>query len=239
MSSRLGRRAVVTGAAGGIGRALATLLAARGYLLVLVDVDGSRVSALAAELGAESVTGDVSDPALFAEVAGTMPDPQLVCLNAGVVGETLGHPWDVPVPEWNRVFDVNLRGVLNGLAVFVPRMLASDGDRSLLITGSLAGLVTFPSGGAYAASKHALVAVAEQAALALAQSRVQVTLLCPALVRSGMSEVGIEPEVVAEEALDAVARHVFAVVPAEWRHAVRDRGDRLSDGWLPSPPIPS
>ena len=233
-----GRRTLVTGAASGIGKALATLLAARGHQLLLGDVDGHRVSVLAAELGAASVTGDVSDPGFFAEAAETMPDPHLVCLNAGVVGESLGHPWDVPAPEWNRVFEVNVRGVLNGLAEFVPRMLASGEDRSLLLTGSLAGLVTFPSGGAYAASKHALTAVAEQAALALAESRVRVTLLCPALVRTGMSDVGAEPEAIAGEALDAVARGVFAVVAQEWTQAVRDRGDRLSNGLPPSPPTP-
>jgi NAD(P)-dependent dehydrogenase (short-subunit alcohol dehydrogenase family) len=168
-----------------------------------------------------------------------MPDPHLVCLNAGIVGESLGNPWDVPSAEWERVFAVNVRGVLNGLATFVPRMLASGADRRLLITGSLAGLVTFPSGGAYAASKHALVAVAEQAALALAESRIGVTLLCPALVRTGMSKVGVEPEVVAHQALDAVARGTFAVLPAEWKDAVRVRADRLSNGSLPSLPSPS
>lgn len=232
------RRAVVTGAASGIGRALATLLAARGYFLLLVDVDGPGVTSLADELAADSVTGDVSDPGLFAEIVEKMPDPHLVCLNAGVVGESLGHPWEVPSPEWDRVFQVNVRGVLNGLAEFVPRLLASGEHRSLLITGSLAGLVTFASGGAYAASKHALAAVAEQAALALAESPVQVTLLCPALVRTRMSDVGVEPEAIAAEALDAVSRGEFAVVPAEWKRAVHERGDRLSRGLPPSPPTP-
>jgi NAD(P)-dependent dehydrogenase (short-subunit alcohol dehydrogenase family) len=239
MNSMRGRRAVVTGAASGIGRALATLLAARGQRLLLGDLDGPRVSALAAVLGAASVTGDVRDPGFFVEVAETMPDPHLVCLNAGVVGESLGHPWDVPAQEWIRVFEVNVRGVLNGLAEFVPRMLASGEDRSLLITGSLAGLVTFPSGGAYAASKHALTAVTEQTALALAGSRVRVTLLCPALVRTAMSDVGVEPEIIAGEALDAVARGVFAAVPQEWKQAVRDRGGRLSNGLPPSLPTAS
>jgi NAD(P)-dependent dehydrogenase (short-subunit alcohol dehydrogenase family) len=231
-------RAVVTGAASGIGRALAMLLAARGHQLVLVDVDAAALAELAADLGAVAVTGDVRDPDSFAAVAQKMPDPHLLCLNAGAVGESLGHPWEVPVLEWDRILGVNVRGVLNGLAEFVPRMLASGEDRSLLITASLAGLVTFPAGGAYAASKHALVAVAEHAALALAGSRVQVTVLCPALVRTGMSEIGVEPAAVAEQALAAVARGVFAVVPDEWRAAVRERGDRLSKGLPPSLPTP-
>ena len=74
--------------------------------------------------------------------------------------------------------------------------------------------------------------------MALAQSRVRVTLLCPALVRTGMSEVGAEPQVIADEALDAVSRGVFAVVPEEWKQAVRERGARLSQGLPPSAPTP-
>ena len=228
------RRAIVTGAASGIGRALATLLVARGAEVLLVDVDQERLTGLADELGTDWVAGDVSEARLFTEVAAAMPDPHLVCLNAGIVGGSLGHPWEVPPAEWDRVFAVNVRGVLNGLAEFVPRMLAAGEDRALLITGSLAGLVTFPAGGAYAASKHALVAVAEQTALALAESRVTVTLLCPALVRTGMSDVGVDPALVAEEALEASARGLFAVTPAEWKESVRDRGLRLSEGLPPS-----
>ena len=76
--------------------------------------------------------------------------------------------------------------------------------------------MAWPGGGAYGASKHAVSALAEQAALALAGTRVSVTLLCPALVRSGMSSEGADPDVVAAQAIEAMALGRFAFVPSEW-----------------------
>lgn len=122
---------------------------------------------------------------------------------------------------------------------FVPRMLVSGRDHRILITASLAGLATWPGGGPYAASKHAVVAVAEQAVLALAGDPITVTVLCPALVRTGMSDVGDDPADVAEAALDAVGRGRFAVLPDEWRGAVRERARRLTTGLAPEPPLPA
>jgi NAD(P)-dependent dehydrogenase (short-subunit alcohol dehydrogenase family) len=86
--------------------------------------------------------------------------------------------------------------------------------------------------------QNAVVTVAEQAALALADTAVSVTALCPALVRSGMSEVGDDPAEVAEDALGAAARGEFIVLPDEWREAVRARGGRLASGRLPELPRP-
>jgi NAD(P)-dependent dehydrogenase (short-subunit alcohol dehydrogenase family) len=95
----------------------------------------------------------------------TMSGPPATTANRDV--EPVSRPcWQVGLNEWRRVLDVNLLGVVNGLRAFVPRLVASDEPRRVLITASLAGLVTFPQGGAYAASKHAVVAVAEQTALA-------------------------------------------------------------------------
>jgi 1-deoxy-11beta-hydroxypentalenate dehydrogenase len=117
--------------------------------------------------------------------------------------------------------------------------LASGGPGHLLITASLAGLATFAGGGAYGASKHAVVAVAEQAALALAGSQVGVTVLCPALVRTAMSPVGVDPADLADEALAAVEQGRFVVMPQEWRRSVLDRAEHLTSGRAPTPPTPS
>ena len=130
-------------------------------------------------------------------------------------------------------------GVVNGLRAFVPRLLASDRPGHVLITASLAGLATFGGGGAYGASKHAVVAVAEQAALALAGSQVGVTVLCPALVRTAISPVGVDPADVADEALAAVEQGRFVVMPQEWRRSVLDRAEHLTSGRAPTPPTPS
>jgi len=75
--------------------------------------------------------------------------------------------------------------------------------------------------------------------MALAGSQVSVTVLCPALVRTGMSAIGEDPAAVARQALDAVARGRFLVTPSEWHEAVRERGRRLATGDAPQPPQPS
>ncbi|MFC4013362.1 SDR family NAD(P)-dependent oxidoreductase [Nonomuraea purpurea] len=230
--------AVVTGAAGGIGRALATRLRSAGARLVLADVDVTALAGVAAELAAEAVGTDVSDQKAMDALAAAAPDADLVCLNAGIVGRDLGSPWEVSPEDWERVFAVNVGGVVNGLRAFVPRLLERGRPAHILITASLAGLVTFPAGGAYAASKHAVVAVAEQAALALAGTPVGVTLLCPALVRTGMSAEGEDPAVVAEAALAAVREGTFAVVPDGWDLAVAERGRLLAEGARPVLPAP-
>lgn len=97
-------------------------------------------------------------------------------------------------------------------------------------------MATWPGGGPYAESKHAVVTVAEQAALALADTPITVTVLCPALVRTGMSDIGADPADVAEAALSAVDDRTFAVLPDGWATAVTDRGRRLAAGQQPMLP---
>ncbi|MEO3890851.1 SDR family NAD(P)-dependent oxidoreductase [Nonomuraea sp. B5E05] len=231
--------AVVTGAAGGIGRALAAGLRAAGAHVVLADIDAAGLAAASAELGADAVPTDVADPAAMEALAAAAPGADLVCLNAGIVGQDLGAPWEVSDDDWDRVFSVNVGGVRNGLRAFVPRLLAAGRPAHILVTASLAGLVTFPGGGAYAASKHAVVALAEQASLALEGTPVGVTLLCPALVRTAMSPQGEDPAVIADAALAAVRDGRFVVTPEEWRAAVSHRAHRLASGARPETPSPA
>jgi NAD(P)-dependent dehydrogenase (short-subunit alcohol dehydrogenase family) len=230
-------RAVVTGGAGGIGLALAKLLRDGGTSVVLADRPGAALERAAAEVGGIAVASDVADLAAVRELAATAGEVDLVCLNAGIVG-ALGAPWEVPPPDWDAVFAVNLGGVLNGLRVFVPPMLASGRPGHLLITASLAGLCSFPGNGAYGPSKHAVIAVAEQAALALRGTAIGVTVLCPALVRSGMSDVGADPLDVANQALAAVHVGTFLVSDPAWTSAVIGRAAALMAGAQPAPPTP-
>ncbi|NBE99281.1 SDR family NAD(P)-dependent oxidoreductase [Nonomuraea sp. KC401] len=231
--------AVVTGAGGGIGKALAAGLRAEGAHVVLADIDAAGLAAASAEIGADAVPTDVADPAAMEALADAAPGADLVCLNAGIVGGDVGVPWEVADDDWDRVFAVNVGGVRNGLRAFVPRMLASGRPGHILITASLAGLVTFPGGGAYPASKHAVVALAEQTALALDGTPVGVTLLCPGAVRTAMMHQGEEPAAVADAALAAVRDGRFTVTPAEWRAAVTRRAERLASGAHPGIPSPS
>jgi short-subunit dehydrogenase len=109
----------------------------------------------------------------------------LICLNAGVspsgaVLETSGDTW-----RW--LIDVNLMGVVNGLSVFVPDLVRRDRGH-VVITGSLAGLIPTPSLGPYSAIKHALTALAEVLRMELADSSVNVSLICPGVVRTRIAE---------------------------------------------------
>jgi NAD(P)-dependent dehydrogenase (short-subunit alcohol dehydrogenase family) len=226
--------AVVTGAASGIGRALAEQLAADGYHLHLADI--TPTDHLGSKLGGLTHLLDVADADAMDALATAAPQASIVCLNAGIVGPSMGAPWEVPADEWLRLLQVNLLGPVNGLRAFVPRLLATGRPGQLLVTASLAGLVTFPGGGAYAATKHALVAVAEQAALALAQTPVSVTVVCPALVRTAMSPQGADPADVASAALTGAREGRFVVMPVEWSPAVRDRAERLASGQPPQMP---
>ena len=225
----------MTGAAGGIGLALAGRLRRAGASVVLADLPGSTLDRAATGVGGTAVPTDVSDADQVRMLAAVAGDVDLVCLNAGIVG-TLGAPWEVPPADWDTVFAVNLGGVLNGLRVFVPPMLASGRPSHVLITASLAGLCSFPGNGAYGPSKHAVVAVAEQAALALRDTAVGVTVLCPALVRSGMSDVGADPLDVADEALAAMEAGNFLVTDPAWASAVVGRAAALVTGAQPASP---
>jgi NAD(P)-dependent dehydrogenase (short-subunit alcohol dehydrogenase family) len=228
--------AVVTGAASGIGRALALRLAGAGHQVHLADI--APTDLLAAEIAGVAHQVDVSDPAHMDQLAVAAGEAQVVCLNAGIVGPSLGAPWEAPPDEWHRLLGVNLLGVVNGLRAFVPRLLEHGQPAQILVTASLAGLLSFPGGGAYAATKHAVVAVAEQASLALRDTAVTVTLVCPALVRTGMSDVGEDPHDVATSALAAAAGR-FLVVPDEWTAAVRHRTEHLLTGRPPALPTPT
>ena len=131
---------------------------------------------------------------------------------------------------------VNLGGVVNGLRAFVPRLLSDTTPSHVLVTASLAGLLVWPGGGPYAASKHAVVTVVEQAASALAGSHVGITMLCPALVRSGMSPEGDDPLDVADAALAGVDARRFLVMPSEWGNSLAERAINLRAGEHPSEP---
>jgi NADP-dependent 3-hydroxy acid dehydrogenase YdfG len=231
--------AVVTGAASGIGLAMARALHARGARLILADIAPGALDAAATRFGATAVVTDVADPAAMHELAELAGPTRLVCLNAGVVGSHLGAPWEVPPQESDRLFAVNVGGVLNGLRAFVPAMLADGNPAHVLITASLAGLAVFPGGGVYGATKHAVTAIATHAAMFLADTPVRVTMICPALVATGMSADGIAASVVAEEALRATADGVFAVVDPMWRQAIHDQIGQIVAGHAPTPPAPS
>ncbi len=190
-----GKVAVVTGAAGGIGLAMANAFAASGCSVVLADVDREALDAAAIEVGAHgvdtlTVVTDVSKPehveALATATIERFGSVHVVCNNAGVGGA--GDPWLGPIETWEWVMGVNFWGVVYGVRTFLPHLVMSGGGH-IVNTASMAGL--YPGFAApYDASKHAVVALTEglYSTLQSAQMPVGVSCLCPGWVRTGIAE---------------------------------------------------
>lgn len=190
-----GKVAVVTGAASGIGLAMAHSFAAAGCAVVLSDVQADALDAAAAEVGAHgvdtlSVLTDVSKleevEALAAATMTRFGAVHVVCNNAGVGGA--GDPWLGPIESWEWVMGVNFWGVVYGVRTFLPHIVMSGGGH-IVNTASMAGL--YPGFAApYDASKHAVVAITEglYSSLQSAQMPVGVSCLCPGWVKTGIAE---------------------------------------------------
>ena len=254
MRSLRGKTAVITGAASGIGRALAHRLAREGMRLVVADVDRRRLKELMPGLpGALAVAADVSR---FADVESLARKTyarfgavHLLCNNAGIA--EYGAVWEVPLPRWRRIVGTNLWGTIHGCLAFVPRMIAQGAAAHIVNTASMAGLVTPPLSGAYSATKHAVVALSEALVqdLALRRAPIGVSVLCPGWVATGLLESapgadpvvrslvahGISPEAVAERTVRAVRSGEFYVLThPQMALAVRRRADDILAGRAPA-----
>ncbi len=191
--------AVVTGAAEGIGKAIARAAAAEGMKLVLADIDAAALDALAAEFAAADVPvlalrTDVSSPeqvdALADAAFARFGAVHLLVNNAGVA--VAKSVWETTPKDWEWVLGVNLYGVTNGLRAFVPRMLERGEAGHVVNTASVAGLLSVPALAAYNASKFAVVTVSEglHHDLALRQAPIGVSVLCPSWVKTRIAESG-------------------------------------------------
>ncbi|GLZ45420.1 hypothetical protein Acsp06_16050 [Actinomycetospora sp. NBRC 106375] len=194
MELRAGDVAIVTGAASGIGRALAAGLGRRGLHVVLTDRDAAALRGARDALGgaATAVPLDVTDADAVAQVVADTEERHgrvdLVAANAGVPG----HParlWETPLADWRWVVDVNLWGVVHLLHAAVPGLVARDRGH-VLVTGSIASWSAGAAMAPYAATKHALLALAESLHRDLAGtgSAVGVTVLCPGAVATTFNE---------------------------------------------------
>jgi len=190
-----GKVAVVTGAASGIGLALANAFASAGCSVVLADVQENALAKAAAEVGAHgadtmTMITDVSKvdqvEALAAATMERFGAVHIVCNNAGVGGA--GDPWVGPIETWEWVIGVNMWGVIHGIRAFLPHLVMSGGGH-IVNTASIAGL--YPGFSApYDASKHAVVAMTEglYGSLKAAAMPVGVSCLCPGWVKTGIAD---------------------------------------------------
>jgi short-subunit dehydrogenase len=234
-------RAVITGAGGGFGRALAIELARRGAHLLLSDVNQQGVdetAAIATVEGARSARTVICDVTRLEDVetlAAACDRPvDLVVNNAGV--SSAGRVGELPIKDWRWTIEVDLFGVIYGCHVFVPMLLA-QGHGHVLNVASAAGLLCAPRMGAYNVAKAGVIALSETLSGELFGTKVGVTVVCPTFFRTNIARSGRftdektranaeklvsggkTPEVVAKAALASVDRgslYALPMVDARW-----------------------
>lgn len=193
-----GKVAVITGAASGIGRGIAEKCVRVGMKVVLADIEERALRNTEAELKAMGgtvlcVRTDVSSrtdvEALACAGFDTFGNVHLLFNNAGVAAG--GPPWEATWNDWEWVIGVNLWGVIHGVKVFTPLMLAQNTECHIVNTSSGAGLTAGSFSAPYAVTKHAVVALSESLYLTLQKRNalVKVSVLCPGTVRTNIPNV--------------------------------------------------
>ena len=196
METMTGRVAVVTGAASGIGKALALGFAGEGANVVLADIEEAPLRAAEAEVAAHGVEAlgvitDVTDADSVGALAQATIDRfgavHMVCNNAGVGGGGLIR--NQQLVDWKWVVDVCLWGVIHGVHHFLPHLIEAE-ESHIMSTASVAGLMSVPGLGPYNAAKYGVVAIMETLHLEMQRDRnadVGVSVLCPGVVRTNIA----------------------------------------------------
>lgn len=196
METMTGRVAVVTGAASGIGKALALGFAGEGANVVLADIEDEPLRAAEAEVAGHGVEAlgvitDVTDADSVGALAQATIDRfgavHMVCNNAGVGGGGLIR--NQQLVDWKWVVDVCLWGVIHGVHHFLPHLIEAE-ESHIMSTASVAGLMSVPGLGPYNAAKYGVVAIMETLHLEMQRDRnadVGVSVLCPGVVRTNIA----------------------------------------------------
>ncbi|HZM78276.1 MAG TPA: SDR family oxidoreductase [Candidatus Limnocylindrales bacterium] len=238
-----GKRVVITGAAGGIGAAMARRFHAEGASLVLSDLQAPE--GLAAELDAIAVSCDVSDEAQVGKLVEVAGEIDLFCANAGIA---TGLGLDAGNDAWDRSWAVNVMAHVYSARAVLPGMLARGGGY-LLHTCSAAGLLISLNDAPYNVTKHAAVAFAEWLTAMYGDKGIRVSALCPQGVRTPMLMEGLEkgelaaravaaagailePEEVAEFVVQGLAEERFLILPHPEVAMYQQRKVADPDRWL-------
>jgi NAD(P)-dependent dehydrogenase (short-subunit alcohol dehydrogenase family) len=216
---------VVTGAASGIGAALARRFAAEGARgVVVADVQTAPLESVAAEVGGLAVECDVTDEAQIRALADRAEERfgaiDLFCSNAGIV---VPGGADASDAVWQRSLDVNVMAHVYAARVMVPRMIERGGGY-LLQTASAAGLLTQIGSAPYSVTKHAALALAEWLSITYGEQGIKVSVLAPQAVRTAMTmgvpdggvagvDGMLEPDTVADAVVRGLASEAFLILP--------------------------
>jgi NADP-dependent 3-hydroxy acid dehydrogenase YdfG len=195
MNELEGNVAVLTGAASGIGRALAIALDQEGMELVLVDIEKDKLEMVAQGLKGSALLYhlDISDAAamkaLGEKVYEAHENVHLLINNAGVMGP-MAPMWELEESDWDWVFNVNVKGLANSIRTFIPKMLAQNDVSRVVNTASEASFAARAYVGVYHSSKHAVLAMTETLAqeLSFLDEKIRVSVVCPGAVKTAVME---------------------------------------------------
>jgi NAD(P)-dependent dehydrogenase (short-subunit alcohol dehydrogenase family) len=196
-----GRAAVVTGAAGGIGRASAQALAEAGARVVVADINLAGVEETAAMIGDQAlpVQTDVADPAQCeALIQGSVEAYGAIDIlfnNAGIAGAT-AYTANQSVEDWQRVIDINLSGVFYCTRFALPHM-CQEGRGVIINTSSVDGLNGMATLGPYTAAKHGVIGLTRTVAVEYGRENIRCVAICPGFVATPMTQHGLTDEMVA------------------------------------------
>ena len=226
--------AVVTGAASGIGFALAARFAAESMKVVMADIEAAALATAADELRGKTpdilaMQIDVSRPddveRLARETYAAFGAAHVLCNNAGVA--VIGGVHEHSLADWQWVINVNLWGVIHGVRAFVPRMLAAGHDAHIVNTASMAGLTTAPFMAVYDVAKHGVVALSESMykEFLATGAPIGVSVVCPGLITTNiMTSSRNRPSDLAEAGKHGPMAEAFG----------QALGERVAGGYPPS-----
>ena len=201
-----GRRVLITGAARGIGAAIAERFAAEGAKLALLDREGDQCRATAERLGAFAIDIDLADPASAREATQAAIDSlggvDVLVNNAGIL--RMAPLLDITVDDWDLTFDINVRAMLLTTQVAARAMIAAGAERrsagggAIVNMASMGGKVGSPNQAHYAASKAAVISLTRVSAMELGEHGIRVNCICPGYVLTEMGAATRTPEMVAK-----------------------------------------
>ncbi|HSV79062.1 MAG TPA: SDR family oxidoreductase [Ramlibacter sp.] len=197
MKSLVEKVAVVTGGGSGIGRSIALALADAGAHVAVADIQADKADAVATEVRARGVRAlalacDVAKPDQVMQLADRAYEVfgrvEILCNNAGVSMRPYRGIAETTMEDWHVLYGVNLWGVVHGLQAFLPRMKRQPGEKHVVNTASLAGLVPMESHAIYSSSKAAVVNLSEALAREVAPHGIGVTIFCPGPVPTNLKD---------------------------------------------------